>query len=143
MPTVSRRLNDDSDTAATLEEVSKEAQSLIDKVVKDVGKSSATKQLIIGSASGWVTGFLMMKIGKMAAVTVGGSIILLQLANHKGYIDINWDKVINKVDNAAKSVEASTSKKNKLLDKVSDFAQKNGFVAAGALGGFLIGLASA
>lgn len=61
----------------------------------------------------------MMKIGKMAAVTVGGSIILLQLANHKGYININWDKVIDKADKAARSVEATTSKKSNLLDKVS------------------------
>lgn len=54
MPTVTRRSNsDESDAAVTLDEVSKEAQSLIDKVVKDVGKSSASKQLIIGGASGW------------------------------------------------------------------------------------------
>uniref|UniRef100_A0A8D8UPU4 FUN14 domain-containing protein 1B n=1 Tax=Cacopsylla melanoneura TaxID=428564 RepID=A0A8D8UPU4_9HEMI len=125
MPTVTRRSNDESEPPITLDEVSKEAQSLIDKVVKDVGKSSATKQLIIGGASGWVTGFLMMKIGKMAAVTVGGSIILLQLANHKGYININWDKVIDKADKAARSVEASTSsKKTNILDKVERYVDK-------------------
>lgn len=51
--TTRRPNKDESDASVTLDEVSKEAQSLIDKVVKDVGKSSATKQLIIGGASGW------------------------------------------------------------------------------------------
>ncbi|KAI5713243.1 hypothetical protein M8J75_014810 [Diaphorina citri] len=91
----------------------------------DRSDNHTTKQLIIGGASGWVTGFLMMKIGKMAAVTVGGSIILLQWANHKGYVNINWDKVIDKADKAARSVEASTSKKSNILDKVSELFTGN------------------
>lgn len=37
----------------TMDEVSKEAKSLIDKVIGDVGKASATRQLIIGTTSGW------------------------------------------------------------------------------------------
>lgn len=37
----------------TMDDVSKEAKGLIDKVISDVGKSSATRQLIFGSASGW------------------------------------------------------------------------------------------
>lgn len=37
----------------TMDEVSKEAKSLIDKVIGDVGKTSATRQLIIGTTSGW------------------------------------------------------------------------------------------
>jgi hypothetical protein len=31
-----------------------------------------------------VTGFLTMKVGKMVAISVGGSIILLQLASQEG-----------------------------------------------------------
>ena len=29
----------------------------------------------------------------MAAATVGGSLILLQIAHHKGYIKVDWNKV--------------------------------------------------
>jgi len=36
-----------------LEKTAEEAKSLIEKVIKDVGKKSATRQLIFGSASGW------------------------------------------------------------------------------------------
>lgn len=88
-------------------------------------KLSLVKHFVHCSVCFRVTGFLMMKIGKMAAVTVGGSIILLQWANHKGYVNINWDKVIDKADKAARSVEASTSKKSNILDKVSELFTGN------------------
>jgi len=39
-----------------------------------------------------VTGFLAMKVGKAAATAVGGGIILLQIANHKGYINVSFLK---------------------------------------------------
>ena len=34
-------------------DVSKEAKSILDKVLGDVSKTSATKQIIIGTTSGW------------------------------------------------------------------------------------------
>lgn len=49
----SKASKDEDNAELTIKEVSMEAQSLIDKVIKDVGKSSATQQLILGSASGW------------------------------------------------------------------------------------------
>jgi hypothetical protein len=36
-----------------IEEVARETKGFIDRVLGDVGKSSATKQLAIGSISGW------------------------------------------------------------------------------------------
>lgn len=35
------------------DEVKKEAKGVIDKILKDVGKTSATQQVAIGTASGW------------------------------------------------------------------------------------------
>lgn len=49
----SKSSKDEDSPELTIKEVSMEAQSLIDKVIGDVGKSSATQQLILGSASGW------------------------------------------------------------------------------------------
>nr|BAH70799.1 ACYPI007484 [Acyrthosiphon pisum] len=102
-----------------LEKTAEEAKSLIEKIVRDVGKKSATRQLIFGSASGWATGFIMMKLGKAAAFTVGSGILALQLANSSGYININWDKLTRGVERVAEQVEGSTSdKKQGLLKKV-------------------------
>lgn len=66
-----------------------------------------------------MTGYLMMKVGKVAAVALGGGIILLQVANHNGYIKVNWDRLYKKVDEVGDTVEATaTSKGPKLMDKV-------------------------
>ncbi|XP_060866648.1 FUN14 domain-containing protein 1 isoform X1 [Metopolophium dirhodum] len=108
-----------------LEKTAEEAKSLIEKIVRDVGKKSATRQLIFGSASGWATGFIMMKLGKAAAFTVGSGILVLQLANSSGYININWDKLTRGVERVAEQVEGSTSdKKQGLLKKMGRFVDK-------------------
>jgi len=52
---VARKSNKEEEEKELLNvgEVTKEAKGLIDRILGDVGKSSATKQLIIGSISGW------------------------------------------------------------------------------------------
>lgn len=121
----SKSSKEDENNEITMDDVSKEAQSLIDKVIGDVGKTSATRQLIIGTTSGWITGYLMMKVGKMAAVAVGGGIILLQIANHNGYVKVNWDKITKKVDEQVDKIEATTSKKGpSLVDKVERYVDR-------------------
>jgi FUN14 domain-containing protein 1 len=60
-----------------------------------------------------------MKVGKMAAIALGGGIIILQLANQQGYIAIDWNKVYKKVDKVTDKVEeAVTGEGPRLLDKV-------------------------
>lgn len=50
----------------------------------------------------------------MIAVAVGGGIILLQVASHKGYIKINWNKLEK---DANKAIQGSSN--TSALDKVS------------------------
>ena len=38
--------------------------------------------------SGWAAGYVTMKAGKMAATAIGGTLLLLQIAHHKGYIKV-------------------------------------------------------
>lgn len=56
-----------------------------------------------------VTGFLAMRVGKTAALALGGGIILLEIANEKGYIKINWDKVSKNLDKVTDKVEEKIS----------------------------------
>ena len=53
-------------------------------MLKEASKAPAPKQIGIGAACGWVSGYVMMKVGKAAATAVGGSLILLQIAHYKG-----------------------------------------------------------
>lgn len=60
-----------------------------------------------------------MKVGKMAAIAVGGGIILLQIANQEGYVKIDWSKINSKVDKVTDKVEeAVTGEGPKWMDKV-------------------------
>lgn len=61
-----------------------------------------------------------MKIGKTIATAVGGSLILLQIANHKGYINVNWSKMNKDLDCATKKLTHVGSDPSipQMLDKV-------------------------
>ncbi|XP_014216080.1 FUN14 domain-containing protein 1 isoform X2 [Copidosoma floridanum] len=110
------------DANREVSDVAKDAKSFIEKILGDVSKTSATKQIVIGSASGWATGFLTMKVGKVAAFAVGGGIIMLQIAANQGYIKINWDKIQKKADKITDKVEEKlTGEGPKLIDKVDRF----------------------
>lgn len=37
----------------TMDDVGKEAKSIIERILGDVSKTSATKQIILGASSGW------------------------------------------------------------------------------------------
>lgn len=65
------------------------------------------------------TGFILMKVGRAAAATIGSGVILLQVANYNGYININWDKLTRKAEKISEQLEDSGSSKNKnFLKKV-------------------------
>ncbi|XP_017758150.1 PREDICTED: FUN14 domain-containing protein 1 isoform X1 [Eufriesea mexicana] len=100
-------------------------EDIIDKLLGDVSKKSATKQIIIGTTSGWLTGFVTMRVGKIAAFAVGGGIIMLQIAAHQGYIKINWDKIQKKAEKITDKVEEKvTGEKTKFLDKVERYVDR-------------------
>ncbi|XP_017790167.1 PREDICTED: FUN14 domain-containing protein 2 [Habropoda laboriosa] len=106
-------------------DLSKEAKSMAEKIFGDVSKTSATKQIIIGTTSGWLTGFITMKVGKMAAFALGGGIIMLQIAAHQGYIKVNWDKIQKKAEKITDTVEEKvTGEGSKFLDKVERYVDK-------------------
>ncbi|KAK1132318.1 hypothetical protein K0M31_016429 [Melipona bicolor] len=122
---VTKKSKDDANKGESSLDISKEAKSMIDKILGDVSKKSATKQIIIGTTSGWLTGFVTMKVGKVAACAVGGGIIILQIAAHQGYIKINWDKIQKKAEKITDKVEEKvTGEAPKLLDKVERYVDK-------------------
>jgi len=119
-----------------------ELETWIEKIV-DGKDGSVPRQMFIGGVSGWLTGFLAMKVGKVAATAIGGSIILFQVANHKGYINVNWNRLNRDVEKISKQIQAEAGgKKKDLADKIRNVAKENSYAAVGFVGGFLIGLAS-
>lgn len=110
-------------------------------------KYSVATQLLIGGVTGWCTGFIFQKVGKLAATAVGGGFFLLQIANHTGYIKVDWQRVEKDMKKAKeqlkirKSNQIPTEVKSKAEEVVS-FVKKNVLVTGGFFGGFLLGMAS-
>lgn len=70
-----------------------------------------------------------MKVGKIVAISVGGAIILLQIAANEGYIEIDWNKVTKKANKLAdKAEEAITGEGPSWADKVSELCLSNALV---------------
>ncbi|XP_041111473.1 FUN14 domain-containing protein 1-like [Polyodon spathula] len=109
-------------------------------------KYSVATQIAIGGVTGWCAGFLFKKVGKVAASAVGGGFFLLQIANHTGYITVDWKRVEQDVKKAKKQLKLGAEKPPKevrtKVDEVTTFVKKNIVLTGGFAGGFLIGLAS-
>ncbi|XP_007954835.1 FUN14 domain-containing protein 2 [Orycteropus afer afer] len=110
-------------------------------------KYSVATQLLIGGVTGWCTGFIFQKVGKLAATAVGGGFFLLQIANHTGYIKVDWQRVENDMKKAKeqlklrKNGQISNEVRSK-AEEVLSFVKKNVVVTGGFFGGFLLGMAS-
>ncbi|XP_077584169.1 FUN14 domain-containing protein 1 [Stigmatopora nigra] len=109
-------------------------------------KYSVATQLAIGGVSGWCAGYLFQKVGKVAATSVGGGLLLLQIANNSGYIQVDWKRVEKDVNKAKKQIKKNSDKAapelNTLVERSTEFVKKNIVVTSGFVGGFLLGLAS-
>uniref|UniRef100_A0A8C6TDW2 FUN14 domain-containing protein 2 n=1 Tax=Neogobius melanostomus TaxID=47308 RepID=A0A8C6TDW2_9GOBI len=109
-------------------------------------KYSVATQIAIGGLSGWCTGYLFQKVGKVAATAVGGGLLMLQIANNSGYIQVDWKRVEKDVNKAKKQLKQGTNQASAELDTVfqksTEFVKKNIVVTSSFVGGFLLGMAS-
>ncbi|XP_067669141.1 FUN14 domain-containing protein 1-like [Haliotis asinina] len=114
----------------------------VQKMFGDITKQSAAKQVVVGAAGGWFAGFLFIKVGKMAAASLGTTILLVQLAQHQGYIRVNWNKVEQGVNRAKEELHKEANKRYPgILQNTKKFLQQNVLLAGSFAGGFLFGVA--
>uniref|UniRef100_A0A8C3RTM6 FUN14 domain-containing protein 2 n=2 Tax=Chelydra serpentina TaxID=8475 RepID=A0A8C3RTM6_CHESE len=111
-------------------------------------KYNVATQLVIGGVTGWCTGFIFQKVGKLAATAVGGGFFLLQIANHTGYIKVDWKLVEQDVSKAKEQLKFRSSgsklapEVKSRVDEVITFLKKNVILTGGFAGGFLLGMSS-
>lgn len=104
----------------------------------------SVQQAIIGTSSGWVTGFTLIKFGRSAGFSMGATILLLQLGHHYGYINIDWNTVNRDIQKAREQVEKKASTHIPDLSKKVNNAIKNNAVAVSSfVGGFFLGASTA
>lgn len=118
--------------------------SLQDAIDKFNNLPKSVQQAIVGSSSGWLTGFTLVKFGRYAGFSMGASILLFQLGHHYGYININWNNVNRDLKKAKAEMEkqASTHIPN-LSTRIQQSIKNNAVIASSFVGGFLVGASTA
>ncbi|CAG9570582.1 unnamed protein product [Danaus chrysippus] len=118
-----------------LRNISKEFKPTDESFFEDaIGKvpKNRSKDLILGTISGWLVGLGVAKVGKIAAFGLGGSVIILHYACEFGYIRVNWDRIRDTI-----------GKSQQVIEKLQRFVKKQSCYSVGFVGGFFFGVASA
>jgi FUN14 domain-containing protein 1 len=120
----------------------------VKKALSEVSRMSTPNQILVGGSSGVLTGYLVSKVSKLFAFTIGGGIIILQVAQHFGYVQINWKKFQKDVKkHQQRTVKAlgKSGKEQAIVERVINdgktFIQDNLTFCGSFLGGFLISFA--
>lgn len=123
-------------------EATDKAKNIISTFFGDVDKSNTNQQILIGAGSGWIAGYLAMRVAKTTAFVVGGGIILLQLASERGFIQVKWSRVNQELEKVLDQMERGSQMDRTWSDKVVAFLKNNTPFSSGFAGGFLIGTAT-
>ena len=72
--------------------------SHLSRTAQEMIESGAATKLSYGFAVGYCSGYCVRKVAKATALLIGGTVILIQTLSHRGYVDINRDRVKNDVN---------------------------------------------
>ncbi|PAA69534.1 hypothetical protein BOX15_Mlig034493g2, partial [Macrostomum lignano] len=112
------------------------------------------QQAMIGGAGGCLTGYLVGRVGRTAALVLGGGIICLQIAQQRGVVTVNWTRLNQLGRQFVQEAEVAAAAGamggggarggGGLLDRARHFlAGPNACFGTTFVGGFFIGLAFA
>jgi uncharacterized membrane protein (Fun14 family) len=104
----------------------------------------ALAQLSMGSVLGYATGYALRVVGRMAAFGVGSIFLCLQMAAYKGYVDVNWAKIVQDTKGGLLDVDSDgdfdVDDAKLLMRKFLDVCTYNLPSGAGFTGGLALGL---
>jgi len=123
-------------------------KAVVSRVVAlDLSDKSTYVQLGVGGATGWLTGYMVGKVGRVMATAVGGTILLINMGTRAGYITVDWEKVDEDMKIASDEInkklveQKENEEAKKLFDKASLFVRRNLVTAGGFAAGFFLGIA--
>ncbi|CAH8649241.1 unnamed protein product [Schistosoma mattheei] len=113
------------------------ALTAVKDTLDDIKSRPHRQQVIIGVGSGLLAGYIFAKIGRVAALLLGGSLIALQCAVQQDVIRINW----RKVEHAGHQIQSNTPVI--FEDKIIKTIEENRVFFGSFGGGFLIAISFA
>merc|ERR1712166_327634 len=66
---------------------------------------SPTTQIAVGVTAGYAGGWVCSKMGKLALVLVGTAAVVIPLAEHLGYVNVNWKRLEKDARTAHQNME--------------------------------------
>ncbi|RUS90171.1 hypothetical protein EGW08_002050 [Elysia chlorotica] len=115
--------------------------SIVQRIMGDITTASAGRQAAIGGVSGCVAGYVTNRIGRAVGLSLAGTFILFQIAQHKGYVKVDWTKVKRALTRAKAEARIDELKLRQasVVGKVRNFVEENFFLSTGFMGGFAVG----
>lgn len=118
--------------------------SLKDALEKFNSLPKSVQQALVGTSTGWLTGYTLVKFGRYAGFSMGASILLIQMGHHYGYINIDWKNVNKDLKKAKAEVEKQANHHlPDLSSRIQNSIKDNAVTASTFLGGFFLGASSA
>ncbi|GFS11063.1 FUN14 domain-containing protein 1 [Elysia marginata] len=114
---------------------------VMQKVMGDITTASAGRQAAVGGVTGCVAGYLTNRVGRAIGLSLAGTFILFQIAQHKGYVKVNWTQVKRALTKAKADARINELKLRQasFTGKVRNFIEDNFFLSTGFMGGFAVG----
>lgn len=73
----------------------------------------------------------VIRVGKIAAFGLGGSVLILHFASEGGYVNVNWERI-----------RETARRSQEWMEKGLAFLMRNSCFSVGFVGGFFFGVAS-
>ncbi|CAH8598620.1 unnamed protein product [Schistosoma turkestanicum] len=117
------------------EDQTERALNTVKNTLDEIKNRPHRQQVVIGVGSGLLAGYIFTKIGRAAALLLGGSLIALQCFVQQDVIHINWRSASNEIQS---STPAIFENKRTLKDKILKTIEENRVFFGSFGGGFLI-----
>lgn len=100
-----------------------------------ISSCSPYSQIGMGAGLGCIATLVLIKIGKLAALAIGGGIIILEIADQEGFICVDWASIQERIRKITiRGPNKST------IDNASQMASHISNFVIAFIGGSLIGI---
>lgn len=92
--------------------------------------------LALGALSGFCSGIIFHRIGKLMAISFTGGVFLIRVLEQTGYLKINWDKLTKDYDQCKRKLTDSKP----IISECKEYVVTYRYFSAAFIGGFLLGV---